>query len=166
MSNKNAKKTKILFVCTGNICRSPAAEGIFRALTEREGVSQHFEVDSAGTHSYHVGERPDPRARKATKSRGVDISGLRGRKVAFHDFEDFDLILGMDRSHVRILERQCPKKSANKIRAFLSFDPSSGIRDVPDPYYGSAADFEHMIDLVEKGSQDLLDFLNSQNHLS
>ena len=138
----------MLFVCTGNICRSPTAEGVLRALAGEEGVPLH--VESAGTHDYHVGEPPDERAQRQAKRRGYDLSRQRARHLASGDFAAFDLIVAMDRGHLRLLQRACPPKHREKLRLFLSD------RDVPDPYYGGAEGFEQVLDLVEVACRDLL----------
>ena len=110
---------KILMVCTGNICRSPTAEGVFRKLLAENGLEKKVQTDSAGTHDYHVGERPDPRAREHARRRGYDISGLRARQVGQRDFEEFDLLLAMDRGHLKILKQLSPPHCRHKLRLFL-----------------------------------------------
>jgi protein-tyrosine phosphatase len=147
---------KILFVCTGNICRSPTAEGVLRARTHSAGISSQFTIDSAGTHAYHIGEPPDPRSIAVAKKRDIDISGLRARKVLPKDFTEFDLILGLDYEHVTHLRRMAPSGSKAAIALFLDYADSVAGGDVPDPYYGSARDFEHVLDLIEAGSDALL----------
>lgn len=144
---------RILFVCTGNICRSPTAEGVLRARAGRAGLANWL-VDSAGTHGYHVGEPPDPRATEAAARRGYDISELRARKVRPRDYEEFDLLLAMDQGHLRLLENRCPPLNLSRLRRFLE-------RDVPDPYYGSAGGFDEVLDLIEAGCDRLLDELQS-----
>lgn len=139
---------KILFVCTGNICRSPTAEGVLRELARREGLAVH--VESRGTHDYHVGEPPDERAQHHAKRRGYDLSGQRARHVAKSDFEVFDLIVAMDRGHLRLLERACPSHLKSKLRPFL---PDG---DVPDPYYGGPEGFEQVLDTIEEACRGLL----------
>ncbi len=152
MNSKN--NASVLFVCTGNICRSPTAEGVFRVLAEKEQLP--VRADSAGTHDYHVGEPPDRRATAHALRRGYDISGLRARQVARADFEAFDLVLAMDRGHLRHMERLCAPEHRNKLRLFLDF---AGLKeaDVPDPYYGGAEGFERVLDMVEAASRGLLD---------
>lgn len=147
---------KVLFVCTGNICRSPTAEGVFRALVAAEGLAGHVATDSAGTHAYHVGEPPDGRSTAAALRRGIDLSDLRARKVRASDYAEFDLVLAMDRGHADILRRQCPVDLAGRVRLFLDFAPDLGIKDVPDPYYGGGDGFERVLDMIEAGSAGLL----------
>lgn len=146
---------KVLVVCTGNICRSPTGEGVLRFLLEKNFLQEKIEVDSAGTHDYHVGEPPDRRAIAHAKKRGYDISGLRARQVVPEDFEKFDLVLAMDRGHLRFLERLCPAASRHKLRLFAAGE------DVPDPYYGGAEHFEEALDLIEKAAKRLLDELRA-----
>ena len=147
---------KVLFVCTGNICRSPTAEGVFRALVATEGLAGHVATDSAGTHAYHVGEPPDGRSTAAALRRGIDLSDLRARKVRVSDYAEFDLVLAMDRGHADILRRQCPADLADRVKLFLDFAPDLGIKDVPDPYYGGGDGFERVLDMIEAGSAGLL----------
>lgn len=139
---------RILFVCTGNICRSPTAEGVLRARAAAAGFAGLL-VDSAGTHGYHVGEPPDPRTIEAAARRGYDLSGLRARKLRPADYADFDLLLAMDRGHLRLLRGGCPPAGLPRLRLFLE-------RDVPDPYYGGDAGFEQVLDLIEAGCDRLL----------
>lgn len=139
----------VLFVCMGNICRSPMAEGIFRREIEKAGLLGKVEIDSAGTHSYHIGSPPDNRALAAIKKRGVDISGLRGRQVAPIDFDRFDYILAMDRDNLGILKRSAPAHAQDKPRLLLSFSESYRDQEVPDPYYGGARGFEENLDMIE-----------------
>jgi protein-tyrosine phosphatase len=150
---------KILFVCMGNICRSPTAEGVFRHYLREQAPDLEVEIDSAGTHDYHVGEPPDPRTVKAAAKRGIDLSGLRARQVQDNDFDRFDLILVMDRlNHVTLLDRS-PTEHHQRIRLFLEFAADAGRDDVPDPYYGGAQEFEDVLDLVEQASAGLVEEL-------
>jgi protein-tyrosine phosphatase len=140
----------------GNICRSPTAEAVFRDYARRHAPDLQLEVDSAGTHDYHVGEPPDPRAVKAASRRGLDLSGLRARQVDEADFERFDLILAMDRlNHAMLLERS-PPEHHGRIRLLLEFADAAAGLDVPDPYYGGAKGFEEVHDLVEEAAAGLL----------
>jgi protein-tyrosine phosphatase len=145
---------KVLFVCMGNICRSPTAEGVFRHYVRTQAPDFALEIDSAGTHDYHVGEPPDPRTVAAAARRGIDLSGLRARQVADDDFERFDLIVAMDRlNHVTLLDRSPPRYHA-RIRTMLEFAAGAG-HDVPDPYYGGPAGFDTVLDLVEAAAPGL-----------
>ncbi len=154
--SKAADKKRVLFVCTGNICRSPTAEGVFRRAVEAAGLAGVIETDSAGTHGYHIGAAPDPRSIAAARGRGVDLSGLRARKVTAGDFDCFDLILAMDEGHHRHLKAMYPPGARAKLALFLDFHPSPSGRDVPDPYYGNAAGFEDVLDLIEAAMPQLL----------
>lgn len=144
----------VLFVCLGNICRSPTAEGVFRDLVEREGLSGAIKIDSAGTAAYHVGAPPDSRAQDEAKRRGIDISDLRGRQAHSADFQKFDYVLAMDTENHRNLEDICPLDSEDRLHMFLDFAPSVGLRDVPDPYYGGG--FDTVYDMVEVAAKGLL----------
>jgi protein-tyrosine phosphatase len=153
---------KILFVCMGNICRSPTAEGVFRAHVRRHAPGLDIENDSAGTHDYHVGEPPDPRTVKAAARRGIDLAGLRARQVQVEDFERFDLILAMDRlNHATLLDRSPPEHHA-RIRTLLEFAGPTAPADVPDPYYGGARGFDEVLDLVESAADGLLGEIRSR----
>jgi protein-tyrosine phosphatase len=146
------KKTNVLFVCMGNICRSPTAEGVFTTLIKKETVNDQFVIESAGTHAYHIGEAPDLRSQQAAKDRGVDLSGQRARKVVFGDFEYFDYLLAMDGDNYEILMSSCPEQYKNKIKYFLDYAPHLSSREVPDPYYGGDYGFERVLDMVEDAS--------------
>ncbi len=143
----------VVFVCTGNICRSPTAEGVLRRLAENENLK--IRVESRGTHDYHVGEPPDERTQQHAQRRGYDLSGQRARQVARRDFEEFDLVVAMDRGHLRALERLASPEQRKKLRLLV---PG---RDVPDPYYGGAEGFEEVLDLVEAACRDLVQEIRS-----
>ena len=153
-------KISILFVCMGNICRSPTAEGVFRHVVNEAGLEERITADSAGTHAYHVGEPPDRRAMAAAERRGVSLSDIRARRVSDSDFEDFDYVIAMDEENrLRLLE-QAPEEHQGKVQLFLSF--VEGVEtEVPDPYYGGAAGFERVLDLVEEASRGLLKTLSN-----
>jgi len=146
---------RILFVCTGNICRSPTADGLARQLAAQHRLSQ-FEFDSAGTHAYHTGEAPDQRAQRAAQRRGYDLSALRARPVQDADFEHFDLILAMDKGHMVWLQRECPPALRHKLALFLSYSQRWQDEDLPDPYYGETRDFELVLDMCEETLPRLL----------
>lgn len=150
---------RILFVCMGNICRSPTAEGVFRRLVAERAPGVPIEVDSAGTHDYHVGDPPDPRSIAAASRRGVDLRHLRARVVSDEDFERFDLIIAMDRLNRATLLDRSPEPFRKRIRLFMEFAGSGEIEDVPDPYYGGAPGFERVLDLAEEAAAGLLDEL-------
>lgn len=152
-------RVKILFVCMGNLCRSPIAEGVFRHYVDQAGLAEHVAIDSAGTHDYHVGDPPDPRAQRAAGRRGYDLSGQRGRQVSDADFIEFDFVLAMDEVNLRVLRRQCPPQHEHKLRLLMDFSAASALREVPDPYYGGDQGFERVLDMVEEASQGLLDHL-------
>jgi len=147
---------KILFVCMGNICRSPTAEGVFRKLVVDEGLSHAIEIDSAGTHAYHIGSKPDARSQAAAQKRGIDLNSQRARKVNDLDFEMFDYILPMDRENYSNLIEQCPTHLEKKLQLFLEFASGFNEMEVPDPYYGGNQGFERVLDMVEEASKGLL----------
>lgn len=147
---------RVLFVCLGNICRSPTAEAVFRHLAHREAAGLAVEADSAGTHTYHIGSAPDARTVAAALRRGIDMSGMRARVVEPADFERFDLLLAMDQQNYRHLLRMAPPERRDRVRLFLEFAPDQERREVPDPYYGGATGFEDVLDLVEEAARGLL----------
>jgi len=147
---------KILLVCLGNICRSPTAEGVLRALAQREAPQLALHADSAGTAGYHIGAPPDPRTLAAARRRGYDLSDLRARQVQSADFSDFDLLLAMDEDNLASLRAQAPPGTDQRLKMFLEYAPELGRLDVPDPYYGTAPDFDLVVDLVERGARGLL----------
>lgn len=150
--------TKVLFVCLGNICRSPTAQGVFQTQVARQGLSESIEIDSAGTASWHIGKEPDPRTQAHALKRSYDLSGLRGRQVTVSDFEYFDFILAMDRSNLSDLQAMCPSEYQSKLKLFLEFTDMPEL-EVPDPYDGGSAGFEHVLDLIESAGEGLLSFL-------
>jgi protein-tyrosine phosphatase len=147
---------KILFVCLGNICRSPTAEGVLRALAMRECPELELRIDSAGTADYHVGEPPDRRTVAAAKRRGYDLSSLRARLVRADDFRQFDYVLAMDRANLAELESRRLSDATATLGLFMSFASDAGYDEVPDPYYGGVEDFERVLDLCEAASRGLL----------
>lgn len=153
------ERISVLFVCTGNICRSPTAEAIFRKLVAEAGMSETILADSAGTHGYHIGEPPDRRAQASAADRGYDLSSLRARRVERADFQRFDLIVAMDRGHFAILSRMAEPSAAHKLKLMMSYAGGFEEEDVPDPYYGGPQDFERVLDMLEDAARGLLDFL-------
>ena len=149
-------KKRVLFVCLGNICRSPTAEGVLRAIATREFPALPVAMDSAGTANYHVGEPPDRRSVAAARRRGYDLSSLRARQVRPDDFEHFDYLLAMDRANLAELVRQRPATASAQLGLFLDYAPDCGFEEVPDPYYGGIEDFERVLDLCEAGARGLL----------
>jgi protein-tyrosine phosphatase len=147
---------RILFVCTGNICRSPTAEGVARGLAEKLGLAEAFEFDSAATHGYHVGDTPDPRTVAAAAQRGYDLGHLRARRVTEYDFIRFDHVIAMGRDHLEWLQRACPPLYHDKLALLLEFSERFEEDEVPDPYYGGGEGFQQVLDLVEDAVQELL----------
>jgi protein-tyrosine phosphatase len=157
-----ARPTRVLLVCMGNICRSPTAEGVLRACLQRAGLQARVEVDSAGTHGYHSGEPPDPRAIRHAAARGYDIAALRARAVSADDYAHFDLMLAMDEENLRWLRAHSPPAAAARIELLMAHATRyADRREVPDPYYGTAAGFEHVLDLVEDACAGLVDRLQA-----
>lgn len=151
--------TKVLFVCTGNICRSPTAEGVFRKFTIDAGLAELIVADSAGTHGYHVDEPPDARAQAAAARRGYDLSRLRARRFEREDFQRFDLILAMDRDNHAMLARMAQPATADRLRMMMSYARHFRDDEVPDPYYGGPQGFDLVLDMLEDASQGLLEAL-------
>jgi len=159
MSNK---PVKVLFVCMGNICRSPTAEGVFRHIVKKEGLDGRIFTDSAGTHAYHIGEQPDLRSQETARKRGIDLSDLRGRKAVSQDFAEFDYILAMDNDNYQLLQQLAPSNDDATLKLFLEFSKDYSETEVPDPYYGGDQGFEHVFDLVESASYGLLEEIKTR----
>ncbi len=153
---------KVLFVCMGNICRSPTAEAVFRHYVGEAGLDGQIQIDSAGTHDYHIGEPPDPRTQQAAMQRGYDMSALRGRQVEAADFKRFDYVLAMDNANLAILRRLRPNDARSHLGLFLEFAARHEQREVPDPYYGGEEGFERVLDMVEDAAQGLLEQIRQQ----
>jgi protein-tyrosine phosphatase len=159
----NYSKIKVLFVCMGNICRSPTAEGVFRYYVSEAGQADNIIVDSAGTHDYHIGSSPDRRAQQAALQRGYDLSGLRGRQVGKMDFHEFDYILAMDKENLANLIQICPPQEQHKLKLFMEFSKEFSEREVPDPYYGGNQGFENVLNMVEDAASNLLKEILARN---
>jgi protein-tyrosine phosphatase len=153
---------RVLLVCMGNICRSPTAEAVLRHYIRNHRLGDKVEVDSAGTHGYHVGEAPDARTQRAAMARGYDLSQLRARKVARQDLDYFDLILAMDRTNLDNLQRMASLEQQDKIRLFMDYAKNFEDDEVPDPYYGLGYGFDLVLDMVEDGAQGIVDELLSR----
>lgn len=153
---------KVLFICMGNICRSPTAEGVFRDKVKQAGLEMEIQIDSAGTHDYHIGKPPDARAQEAAHKRGYDLADLRGRQVCRRDFEEFDYVLAMDADNLAMLLKDCPPHQRHKVRRLLSFSRRYPNLDVPDPYYGRHAGFNQVLDMIEDAADGLLAEIESK----
>jgi low molecular weight protein-tyrosine phosphatase len=151
--------TSVLFVCLGNICRSPTAEAVFRVRAAAAGLD--VEIASAGTGAWHIGASPDERAQAAGRARGYDLTGIRACQVSEADYEGFDLLLAMDHDNLATLKSRAPKAAHGRIRLFLSFAPEFGLNAVPDPYYGGDQGFEEVLDLIEAASDGLIAHLKA-----
>ncbi|MCM0611755.1 low molecular weight phosphotyrosine protein phosphatase [Marinobacter sediminum] len=149
------ERVKVLFVCLGNICRSPSAEGIFRSLVERSGLEDRIEIDSCGTGHWHIGKTPDPRAVEAASKRGIDISDLRARQIEADDLDNFDYVLVMDRENLADVKELWRQNGGAQPTLFLDYG-RSGHQEVPDPYYGGDAGFELVLDLIHEAGEGLL----------
>jgi low molecular weight protein-tyrosine phosphatase len=149
----------VLFVCTGNICRSPTAEAVFRKLAADAGMAETVTADSAGTHAYHVGEPPDARSQQAAARRGYDLSGLRARRFERTDFHRFDLILAMDQDHYSILSHMAQPSAGERLKLMMSYARRFAEKEVPDPYYGGPQGFERVLDMLEDAASGLLESL-------
>ena len=159
------EKIKVLFVCMGNICRSPTAEAVFAKLLKERNLAACFVIDSAGTHAYHAGESPDLRAQSAALQRDVELTHIRARKVVMGDFEDFDFLLAMDDDNYAVLMNACPEEYKDKICYFLDYAPHLNTREVPDPYYGGKYGFERVLDMVEEASIGFLAMLQTTGRI-
>ncbi len=155
----NQPEFKILFVCMGNICRSPTAEGVFRKKLSDQGLLHKVQIDSAGTHNYHPQSPPDARSQAHALKRGYDLSELRARAVRDRDFDEFDLLLTMDWDNRALLEARCPAEHQRKVRGFAEFLQTTQASVIPDPYYGGEQGFEQVLDLIEEASDGLLQFV-------
>lgn len=156
---------RVLFVCLGNICRSPTAEGVFRALVESQGLTGKIEIDSAGTHAYHVGEGPDPRAQEAAARRGVDLSRQRGRRATAADIEEFDYVLAMDEDNYANLLHIAPMQYESRVRLLMAFAPERPEDEVPDPYFGGEGGFDRVLDMIEDAAIGLLADIRRQHNI-
>jgi protein-tyrosine phosphatase len=154
---EKSRQTRVLFVCTGNICRSPTAEGIFLKLVRDAGLHDRILADSAGTHGYHVGEPPDERTCRAANLRGYDLSPLRARRFERADFHRFDLVLAMDKGNYAHLARVVPSSEGHKLKMMMHYAKSFREPEVPDPYYGGSHGFELVLDMLEDASRGLLE---------
>lgn len=158
----NQTRIRVLFCCMGNICRSPTAQGVFTKLVIEEGLSDRIEIDSAGTHAYHVGEPPDPRARETARRRGIDLSRQRARRAVAEDFEQFDYVLAMDEDNHRALSALCPPGFEERLRLFMDYAPHLERREVPDPYYGGTNGFDAVFDMVDEAARGLLEAIRRE----
>lgn len=165
MTNSTKNKINILFVCMGNICRSPTAHGVFDEMVREHGMEDVIHVDSAGTHAYHIGERPDPRAREVAKNNGYDISYVRARGLSEKDYFKFDYLLAMDKTNLSSLQVKSPLNERDKLQLFLNFHPEKSGEEVPDPYFKDSDLFGTVFELVEQGCQHLLKAMRNRHHL-
>jgi len=159
LSMNTIKKSSVLFVCMGNICRSPTAEGVFRKRAEQASLTDAVSIDSAGTHAYHIDEPPDARSQEYAARRGYDLSAQRARKATASDFVKFDYVLAMDHDNLALLEAACPQEHRHKLALFMQFAKNSDSEVVPDPYYGGGRGFDLVLDYIEDASDGLIDVL-------
>jgi protein-tyrosine phosphatase len=162
---KPSNNLSILFVCMGNICRSPTAEGVFRKRAEEAGLALAIHIDSAGTHAYHIGEPPDARSQQYATMRGYDLSTQRARKVQTEDFGKFNYVLAMDHDNLGWLKNACPPQQAHKLALFMQFARNHDSKVVPDPYYGGGMGFDLVLDYIEDASDGLIEALSHQLEL-
>ncbi len=165
MGTSDKKSINILFVCMGNICRSPTAHGVFENMVRMHGLEDIIHVDSAGTHAYHIGERPDPRSRAMAESRGYDISYVRARGLSEKDYLKFDYLLAMDKTNLNSLQVKSPLRERGKLELFMDYHPDRKGEDVPDPYFKESDLFDVVFDLVEDGCQNLLKVMRNRYQL-
>ncbi len=158
-----SKKVSVLFVCLGNICRSPTAHGVFRQLVKEAGLEEVIEIDSAGTAAFHVGKAPDTRSIQLAKQRGIEMADLRARQVDLGDFYQYDYVLAMDEANFFNLKELALPEHYDKIQLFLDYSSDYAEKEVPDPYYGGAQGFDHVFDLVESASQGLLQHIQKKH---
>jgi protein-tyrosine phosphatase len=158
-NRQDCAPVRVLFVCMGNICRSPMAEAVFRSLAQRISPDLVFEADSAGTHNYHLGHAPDMRAQRVARAHGIDMSTLRARQLVAQDFDRFDWILVMDRQNHEAALALAPPERRHVLRLLLDYAPQLPLREVPDPYYGDLSDFERVFHLTEQAARGLLQAL-------
>ncbi|HUL42302.1 MAG TPA: low molecular weight protein-tyrosine-phosphatase [Burkholderiales bacterium] len=156
------RKVRVLFVCTGNICRSPMAEVVFRRYAEQAGLVRSLTVDSAGTHDFNVGQEPDDRARSVAASRGYEMKGMRARQVRRDDFKYFDYLLAMDEGNLAVLRELCPSNYLRKLGLFMQYSAKFPGLEIPDPYHRGSASFERVLDLVENAAIGLLDHIRRE----
>jgi protein-tyrosine phosphatase len=160
----SAKPVRVLFVCMGNICRSPTAHGVFQALVKKEGLGSAIEVDSAGTHSYHIGSRPDSRSQATAKQRGIDLSKLRGRRLIVDDFTEFDYLLGMDQSNIKYMRAIKPEGATSRLQLLLEYSKQFSAVEVPDPYFGNDG-FDLVFDMIDDAARGLLQHIRREHRL-
>ena len=161
-STHSTPSFSLLFLCMGNICRSPTAHGVFRDLVHARGLHQQIRIDSAGTHNYHPGSQPDARSQKHAIKRGYDLSDLRARQIHDLDFEQHDLLLAMDWDNLALAQQHCPPEHQRKLRRLTEFCKKHQAAVVPDPYYGGDAGFEHVLDLIEDACEGLLEHVQQR----
>ncbi len=159
------RRVRVLFVCMGNICRSPMGQGVFERFVEQAGLQERIAVDSAGTHAYHVGEPPDERAQQAAAARGYTLHEQRARQVTVEDLRSADYVLAMDRDNLAVLQELCPPELQGRIRLVTEFSELYPGRDVPDPYYGGTRGFERVLDMIEDAAQGLLQAIRRRHRL-